>query len=757
MKIAVLGGGPAGLYFAIQLKLRRPECEIAIHERNERGNTFGWGVVFSDETIENFLSADEVTAAEIRKTLHHWDDIDVLYKDTSIRSSGHGFSGVGRHKLLEILESRAEELGVVIHFGSEVEDPKSLKVDIVVAADGIFSKTREKYAEHFESDIDWRECRYTWLGTKKPFDAFTFYFKETEFGWFQAHCYQFNKDTSTFIIETPEEVWKKAGIEELTKDEAINFCEELFSEELDGYSLISNSKHLRGSEAWIRFPRVICKKWYHENIILLGDAAATAHFSIGSGTKLAMESAISLARIVAEDGANPEALARYQEEREVEVFKLQSAARNSTEWFESVERKTKLKPEQFTYSLLTRSQRVSHENLRLRDKGYLEDYESWLTKAECGEDVSARPPMFLPYEVKGLRLENRVVVSPMDMYSAVDGLPGDFHLVHLGSRALGGAGLVYTEMTCVSELGRITPGCAGIYTDEQQAAWKRVVDFVHSNSPAKIAMQIGHAGRKGSTCVAWEGMDKPLPDGNWELFAPSPIPYTAENQVPTEMTADHMRDIKADFVSAAKRADAAGFDLLELHFAHGYLLSSFISPLTNQRSDEYGGSLEKRMRYPLEVFEAVKAIWPEEKPLSVRISASDWVPGGTTIGDSVQVTKMLHELGLDIIDVSAGQVSADQKPVYGRMFQTPFAERIRSEIDITTMAVGNIFEADHVNSIVAAGRADLCLLARPHLANPNWIQHAAAELGFDKQWWPAQYQAGKEQYTRLAEKERLQS
>lgn len=753
MKVAVIGGGPAGLYFSILMKLADDSHQIDVYERNPRGSTFGWGVVFSDETVANFLAADPATHQRIASSLYHWDDIHVHFRGEVIKSSGHGFSGISRRELLEILTSRAEALGVRVHFSSDVEHPEQVgPADLIVAADGIFSRTREQLAAQFKPDIDWRRCKYIWMGTEKLFDAFSFFFEETEYGWFQAHCYRFSENLSTFIVECPQETWHAAGLDTMSKDEGVAFCERLFAAYLDGKPLMTNSQHLRGSAAWINFPRVNCERWYHENIVLLGDAAATAHFSIGSGTKLAMESAICLANMLEKSSDLSVVLPEYQDERRVEVLKLQSAARNSTEWFENVRLKAKLPPEQFAYSLLTRSQRVSHENLRLRDRDYLEAVEAWFADSAQLDEPTA--PMFTPFKLRGMELRNRIVVSPMDMYSAVDGLPGDFHLVHLGARALGGAGLVYTEMVCVSPEGRISPGCAGIYTDEQQAAWKRIVDFVHGNSPAKIAIQLGHCGRKGSTRVAWEGMDQPLPAGNWPVYGPSPIPYSPENQTPLEMSRADMQKVLDDFVACAKRAQAAGFDMLEVHCAHGYLLSTFISPLTNKRDDEYGGSLENRMRFPLEVFDAVRAVWPEEKPMSVRISASDWVEGGITIDDSIEVAKLFASHGADIIDVSAGQVSKEQKPVYGRMFQTPFADRIRAELDIPTMAVGNIFEPDHVNSILAAGRADLCLLARPHLADAQWTQHAAANLGYRGQWWPKQYEAGREQLYRLAVKAR---
>ena len=599
-----------------------------------------------------------------------------------------------------------------------------------------------------------RTNRFAWLGTHKLFEAFTFIFVETEWGWFQAHAYRFNADTSTFIIETREPTWRAAGLDRMDTPESVAFCERLFAPWLDGNKLLTNMRHLRGSQ-FINFQRVSNETWTKDNLVLMGDAAHTAHFSIGSGTKLALEDAIGLAQSIDKHGTDIQAaLTAYEANRRVEVLKLQSAARNSTEWFENVARYTQLEPEQFAYSLLTRSQRISHENLRLRDRPWLEGIEGWLaTQAHASTSNRPTPPMFLPFKLRDMQLANRVVVSPMATYSAHDGMPNDFHLVHLGSRALGGASLIFTEMTCVTPQGRITPGCAGIYTDEQMHAWKRIVDFVHAQSDAKICLQLGHSGLKGSTKLGWEGMDEPLETGNWELIAPSPVPWSALNQVPRAMTHDDMNAVRDAFVQATHRAEQAGFDMLELHAAHGYLLSSFISPLTNHRDDAYGGSLENRLRYPLEIFRAMRAEWPSHKPMSVRISATDWVDGGITPDDAVAIAHAFRQAGVDLIDVSAGQTSIEAKPIYGRMFQTPFSDRIRNEVGVATMAVGNITEPDHLNSIIAAGRADLCALARPHLSNPHFALHAAAGLGYGEQPWPKQYLSGKSQLERTIKRD----
>ena len=755
MRIACLGGGPAGLYFAILMKKANPAHEITVIDRNAADNTFGWGIVFSDQTMDGFRDADAQVVNEIEANFHHWDDIDVHFRGRKITSGGHGFCGMARLKLLQIFQNRAAELGVKMLWQQEISDPDiyAKEYDLVVGADGVFSTTRAKHEAHFNPRIDLRTNRFIWLGTKKKLDAFTFAFKETEFGWFNLHAYRFNEEMSTFIVETPETTWLKAGIDQFETDQSIAFCENLFADLLDGNKLISNARHLRGSAMWIKFNRVLCERWHKDNIVLIGDAAHTAHFAIGSGTKLAMEDAISLAKVLnSSEGTVPERLARYQTEREVEALKLQSAARNRMTWFEDIERYVHLEPEQLAFSLLTSSQRIGHANQKLRDPKYVESVDTWFAQ-KCCLPPKPVPPMFTPFKLRGMTLTNRVVVSPMCTYSATDGLPDDFHFQHYTARAMGGAALVVTEMTCVSADARITPGCAGIWNDEQTGAWKRIVSFAHANSTAKMAMQIGHAGRKGSTKLAWDGIDQPLPEGNWPLIAPSALPYIAgASQVPREMTRADMDTVKADFVAAALRAESAGFDMIEFHAAHGYLLSSFISPLTNQRSDEYGGSLENRCRYPLEVFKAMRAVWPADKPMSVRISAHDWVPGGTTANDATEVSRLFKDAGADIIHVSSGQVSKDEKPVYGRMFQVPFSDKIRNELHVPTITVGNIFEADHVNTIIAAGRADLCALARPHLADPAWTLHAAAEQGFTDIAWPKQYVGGKIQLERNLER-----
>jgi anthraniloyl-CoA monooxygenase len=746
-RIVCLGGGPAGLYSAILLRKADPDAAIEVYERNRPDDTFGWGVVFSDQTMANCRAADAPTHAAIVGDFHHWDDIDVHFAGRRFVSGGHGFCGISRKRLLWILQQRAAELGVRQYFEREVDSEAGLEdADLIIAADGANSRTRLRHQAVFEPELDRRQCRYIWLGTTQTFKAFTFAFERTEHGWFQIHAYQFSRDLSTVIVETREETWRNQGLDRLDTAGSVAFCERLFARYLDGHALRSNANHLRGS-AWLNFNRVHCKRWHDGKVVLIGDAAHTAHFSIGSGTKLAMEDAIALSRHLDGGSSLDSALRAYHAERSLEVLKLQSAARNRMEWFENVERYTHLPPEQFAYSLLTGSQRIGHENLKVRDAKFVESYEGWL--ARTNGMSGGCPPMFLPFRLRGLTLANRVVVSPMAQYCATDGMPDDWHLVHYGHRALGGAGLVYTEMTCVSPEGRITPGCTGLWNEAQRDAWRKIVEFVHSRTPAKVCLQLGHSGRKGSTQLGWEQMDHPLPEGNWPILAPSPLPYLPGiSQTPIEMTHEQMSEVSAQFVRATRLGLQAGFDMLELHMAHGYLLASFLSPLTNRRDDEFGGDVQGRLRFPLQVLRAVRAEWPQDKPLSVRISATDWAAGGLSDRDLLVIVRSFRDEGLDLIDVSTGQTVPWQKPVYGRMWQTPFADKVRNEIGIATMAVGNIYEPDHVNSIIASGRADLCALARPHLANPAWTLEAAARLGYGAQWWPQQYLSGRQQLER---------
>jgi len=759
MRIVCIGGGPAGLYFSLLMKKLHPEHHIRVVERNRPYDTFGWGVVFSDQTMASMQTWDKESADEIQQAFNHWDDIEVLFKGTRQRTTGHGFVGIGRKKLLNILQSRCEALGVELIFETDAGGDQDFPdADLIIASDGFNSKVRNRYPDIFEPDLVKRPNRYIWLGTNKLFDAFTFDFRKTDHGWFQAHIYKFDENTSTFIVETTEKAYEDHGLGQMTQQESIDFCQNLFAETLEGAELMTNARHMVGS-AWLNFNRLICGKWSHFNgnshVVLMGDAAHTAHFAIGSGTKLAIDDAIELANQFNKAGHGKDSIAdvlkTYEDIRRVDVARIQNAARNAMEWFEVVGDRyaDTLPPEQFMYSMLTRSQRISHENLRLRDKEWLEGYEHWFARHSglaVKENERCLPPMFTPYTARGTTLPNRIVVSPMAMYSATDGLLDDFHMVHLGARALGGAGLVFAEMTCVSPDARITPGCLGLWNDEQTKGWKRFVDFVHTNSAAKVGIQLGHAGRKGATKRAWDGIDQPLEEGGWPLLSASAIPYLKHSTVPKAMDRVDMDRVKADFVAATRRAAEAGADWLEFHAAHGYLISSFLSPLTNRREDEYGGSYENRARYPLEVFAAVREAWPEDKPISVRLSCHDWTEGGNTPEDAAIFARMFKDAGADLIDCSSGQVWKEEKPVYGRLFQTPFSDKIRNEIGIPTIAVGAISEADHANSIISAGRADLCAVARPHLADPAWALHEAAKIGLKNVPWPKQYMSGKFQY-----------
>ena len=790
MKIVCIGGGAAGLYFALLMKRHNAAHDITVVERNKPYDTFGWGVVFSDATMSNMRRCDRQTADEVQQAFNHWDDIELQFKGRTLRSGGHGFVGIGRKKMLNILQARCEQLGVTLVFEHEADsDLDYPDADLVVASDGVNSRVRTRHAATFAPDIVTRPNRFIWLGTKKTYAAFTFLFEKTPHGWFQAHIYQFDATTSTFIVECPEHVWLAHGLDRADPDQSIAFCEQLFAANLKGEKLMTNARHLRGS-AWLNFQRVKCRQWWLHNgrshVVLMGDAVHTAHFAIGSGTKLALEDAIEMVDQFKAlgDGVNqlPQVLARYQALREVDVVRLQNAAWNAMEWFEVCGRRycDQLPPEQFMYSMLTRSQRISHENLRLRDPGWLEGYERWFaaqasvahspatspspssSRAPPTPPIPPIPPMFTPFTLRSVRLKNRVVVSPMAQYSAVDGIPGDYHLVHLGARAMGGAGMVFAEMTCPSPDARITPACPGLWNDAQGAAWKRIVDWVHAHTDAKIAMQIGHAGAKGSTRRAWDGIDQPLTEGgtepNWPTLSASPQQYLEGlSHWSQAMTRADMHRVEADFVAATRRAADAGFDWLELHCAHGYLLSGFISPLTNRRSDAYGGSLAHRLRYPLAVFAAMREVWPGHLPMSVRISAHDWVEGGITPADAVEIARAFKAAGADLIDCSSGQVSKQEMVTFGRMFQTPFADRIRQEAGIATIAVGAISEADHVNSIIAAGRADLCAVARPHLANPAWTLTEAAKIGYTDVAWPRQYRSAKAQIEAHFAREKAQA
>lgn len=784
MHITCIGGGPAGLYFSILLKQIQPSHEISVYERNSSDDTFGWGIVFPDAMLDSLSTADSMTYARIQQHLRRWDECAVLYKGQRIVSGGHGFAGIGRHKLLAILQERARELGVHLHFNTEYNHetaPNQPAADLIVIADGAHSALRDQNAHYFQPTTRTGKCRYFWFGVALPLHTFTFISEPSAWGWFQAHAYPLDAHTSTLIVECREETWRAAGLDRMDAAQSARFCEQIFATHLQGQPLRFNPHHPRGHE-WLRFNTLTCQHWFHKNRVLVGDAAHTLHFSVGSGTRLAMEDAIALSHEISQIKAHDpdelqQALQRYQDTRKIEIQRLQHAAHNRMDWFENVARYAHFEPEQFAYALLTSSQRLGHANLRLRDAKYIERMEAWFARqstvtpatessayprsprflyspsfphasplsSSSSPSQPAPPPMFTPFRLGALTLKNRVVVSPMAMYSCTEGMVADFHLAHLGSRALGGAALVMTEMTAISRDARITPGCAGLWNDEQEHAWQRIVNFVHSHSDACMGLQLGHAGPKGSTQLGWQAMDEPLTEDHWPLLAASALPYGIQNQTPRAMTRQDMDITLAAFQQATERACRIGFDMLELHCAHGYLLSSFICPLTNQRTDEYGGSLENRLRFPLEICRALRALWPASRPLAVRISAHDWVDGGNTPDDAVVMAQRFHEAGADLIDVSSGQTTRAARPAYGRMYQTPFADRIRNETGIATMAVGNIFEADHVNTIIAAGRADLCAIGRPHLVDASWTLRAAARLGYHLPSCPPQYLGGQQQ------------
>lgn len=742
MKIVCIGGGPASLYFAILLKKRLPDAQIDVFEQNKADDTFGWGVVFSDETLGNFEAADPLSFHSIRENFTYWTDIDTFYGGTKVTSTGHGFCGLARKKLLSLLQERCRELGVNMQFEHLVEnfDELAASYDLVVAADGVNSKVRDLYADSFQPELDWRKCKFAWFGTTKQMSAFTFVFKETEWGLFQVHAYPFEEGRGTWIVECREETWRNAGLDKLTEEESAAFCHRLFADHLEGEELLINRS------LWRTFPTIRCGSWRHKNVVLLGDSAHTAHFSIGSGTKLAMEDSIALADAVCANlDSVPRALKDYEDARRIDVLKTQRAAQTSLEWFENSSRYLGQSPERFVFNLMTRSKRITHDNLELRDPALVASVDRMVAKENGQPEDTAPPPAFLPLQIADLKIPNRVVVSPMCQYSATDGIPDDWHLVHLGSRAVGGAGLVFTEMTNISADGCITSGCAGMWNDEQGAAWQKVVDFVHKHSAAKIGMQLAHAGRKASCSLPWQG-DAPLTTGAWPTIGPSATPFGAHWPTPKAMDEADMARVRDGFVQSAERCLRAGFDIIELHMAHGYLLSSFLSPLSNQRADSYGGSLENRARYPLEVARAVRAVWPVGKPLFVRISATDWFDDeqrGFTVEEAVQVSKWLGEAGVDVIDVSSAGNVPESKPQYGRMYQLPFAERIRYESGMPVMAVGAIQGLDHAHTIIAAGRADLCAIARGFLADPYMVQREAVRRDVAQHSFPLQYLAAK--------------
>ncbi len=757
MKVAIVGGGPGGLYFALLAQKAWPRWDITVYERNRPDDTFGFGVVFSDQTLDSFKAYDGPSYEMIRRRFAYWGDVDVVYKGRTLRSGGNGFCGCSRVALLHILHDRCRELGVKLVFQKEIDDLEEVAdADLIVIADGINSKLREKNRDHFQPSVDLRPNKFTWLGSSKPLDAFKYFFRETPEGIILAHCYQYEEGRSTWVIETDGETWQKFGFD--VKDEAamLEKVEEVFAEELDGHRLTANRS------LWRNFPTITNQTWVKGNAVLIGDAKATAHFSIGSGTKLAMEDAIALFEAVRSQNSLGKALEKYDTARREEVEKTQHAANVSLAWFEHMRRYWGMDPLQFAFGVMSRSKQITWENLELRDPAFVREVRLWFAKKTSAQgfevDLANPPvPMFTPFRLRGMTVENRVVVSAMDQYSAPDGVPGDWHLVHLGARAIGGAGLVFVEMTCVSPEGRITPGCTGLWNEQQRDAFRRITDFCHAQSTAKLCLQIGHSGRKGSTQLGWERMDHPLESGNWPLVSASAIPYyEGVSQVPQELTPAGMKKIIRQFEKSTQLAHEAGFDMLEIHMAHGYLLASFISPLTNQRTDEYGGSIENRMRFPLAVWQTCRKAWPEDKPMSVRISATDWAPGGLTDQDLMAVTRMLKAAGCDLIDCSTGQTVPQQRPVYGRMYQAPYADWVRNETGIATMTVGAVTSADQVNTLLASGKADLVALGRPHLANPYFTLQASAWYQHAGQFWPPQYLPGRDQAFRNAVRERAE-
>jgi anthraniloyl-CoA monooxygenase len=748
MRVAVIGGGPAGLYFAILLKRDRPDTHITVVERNRPDDTFGFGVVFSDQTLDAFAAADGPSYHAITNAFAYWDDVEIHVRGTTHRIGGNGFCGCSRRTLLMLLQDRARALGVELAFSQEAKPEDFPDADLIVAADGINSAIRTRSAAHFKPHTDLRPNRFAWMGSTRPFDAFTFFFKERSEGIFIAHCYQYEPGASTWVLEMDPETFDWTGLAQATEAESAAFMEDVFKDELAGHRLITNRSQ------WRQFPMIRCARWTQGNVVLLGDAKATAHFSIGSGTKLAMEDAIALHAAVMAGGSVTECLTRFESGRREAVEKIQHAADVSLVWFEHIRRFWPMHPTRFAFGVMTRSKAITYDDLTLRSPAFVQDVDALFARENAENEELSRPPMFQPFRLRGMRLENRVVVSPMCQYSAEDGLPTDWHLVHYGARATGGAGLVYTEMTCPAPDARITPGCTGLWNDAQEAAWTRIVSFTHTHGSAKICLQLGHAGRKGGTRLMWDGMDQPLPDGGWPIISASAIPYTAENQVPRAMDRTDMDRVVQDFRQAAIRGDRCGFDMLELHCAHGYLLASFLSPLTNTRTDAYGGSVENRLRFPLEVFDAMRSVWPDDKPMSVRLSATDWADGGISEPDVATIARTFAEHGCDLIDVSTGQTVADAAPIYGRMFQVPFSDMIRNETGLSTMCVGSITSADQINTILAAGRADLVALARPHLVDTGFAMRAAADYGISDMPCPVQYEYGRDALMRSAARER---
>ena len=735
MKISVIGGGPGGLYFSILTKKAQPDCQIDVYERNKADDSFGFGVVFSDETLSEFLTKDPESYELIRSKFAYWDDLDVARDGEVVRITGNGFCGCSRKTLLELLQQRCREEGVNLHFETNIGDLSQLSdSDIIVASDGINSAIRDRFASDFGTKTELKKNRFVWMGSTRPLDAFTYFFRTTPYGTIVAHTYQYQEGMSTWIFECSDATWQNAGFSVTDEKDTIQKIESLFKEELQGHGLISNRSH------WRQFPAITNDNWHKDNIVLLGDAKATAHYSIGSGTKLAMECAIALSEAVISNPGNvTAAFQQYEKMRRNRVEMIQYAANVSLDWFEHMDRHIEHDFMQFAFGVMTRSKKVTFENMALRDTTFTQKVLAEFNQKN--NNTANTPAAFTPFQLREMTLKNRIVMSPMGQYSAEDGLVSDWHLMHYGARATGGVGLILTEMTAVSQTGRITLGCAGIYTKEQVVAWKKITAFIHHNTAAKIGIQLGHSGRKGATKKPWEGATESI-EKPWELLSASPLAFNDKTAVPKEMTAQDMEQVITEFVQAAKNADEAGFDMIELQAHHGFLLASFLSPLTNIRQDEFGGSIENRLRFPLQVFEAIRKVFPAAKPMSVRISASDWATNGISEEDTIAIAEAFKNAGADIINVSTGNTVSGQKPQVGRMWQTPFSDTIRNTVHIPTITTGYIQDIDQINTILLNGRADLVALGRPLLIDPNFVRNAQAYEQYQTDDIPKQYQAG---------------
>lgn len=752
-KITVIGGGPGGLYFSILTKKAMPNCQIDVYERNKPEDSFGFGVVFSDETLGEFLMRDLPSYELIRSEFAYWDDINIARDGQTVSISGNGFCGCSRKTLLKLLHQRCREEGVNLHFEQNVDDLSQFAdSDIIVACDGIGSAIRTQFASEFGTKIELKKNRFVWMGSTKPLDAFTYFFRTTPFGTIVAHTYQYEQGMSTWIFECSDETWRKFGFEVTNEEDTIQKMAEIFNEELEGHPLISNKSH------WRQFPHVTNEKWSHNNIVLLGDAKATAHYSIGSGTKLAMDSAIGLSDAVIANPNNVQAaFEQYDKNRRNTVEIIQYAALVSLDWFENMDRHMQHPFYQFAFGCMTRSKKVTFENLQIRDKSFTdkvvnEFFESLNSLLPTPYSKSAA---FSTFKLRNLELPNRIVMDPMGQYSAENGLVNDWHFVHYGSRATGGVGLILTEMTAISPTGRITLGCAGIYNENQIVEWKKITDFIHHNTQTKIGIQLGHSGRKGAIKKPWEGQNESI-NSAWELLSASPIPFHSNIATPKEMTMDDMNQITTEFVQATKNAEQAGFDMIELQAHHGFLLASFLSPLTNTRTDEFGGSIENRIKFPLRVFTEMRKVFPQHKPMSVRISVSDWAENGISEEDVIYIANAFKSAGADIINVSSGNTVAHQQPQMGRMWQTPFSDLVRNRVHIPTITAGYIQDIDQINTIILNGRADLVALGRPLLADANFVRTAQAYENVQTNDIPVQYKMGSSHLYPLKASERKQ-